>query len=148
MKRVINTKAGFSIVELMMGILASSIMALAVGSILYYAWLGWAQNSAAAEMQRDASISMRFIAREIHRSAIDDISAGATLTCTHTNGTYTFVQNGGTLEMQFDGQSVPLVRDILTKFNTTISNRAVIVELDLSTGSDISENKMTIFTRN
>jgi hypothetical protein len=136
-------------VELLLGMLAASIMALAVGSILYYAWVSWVQSNAAVEMQRDASLSMRIIAKEVRRTPVSGITDGTSLTCVNTGGSFTFLSNGNNLDMQFGGgQSVTLARNVLAYFNATVSNRAVVVELNLSTGSDTSENRMTIFTRN
>jgi Tfp pilus assembly protein PilW len=67
-------KKGFTIVELMMGMVASTIIAIAVGSMLYYGWLGWRQSMDAASMQRNAMLAMKTVENRIRNAKAADIS--------------------------------------------------------------------------
>lgn len=67
---------GFTIIETMIVILASSILALVVGTMLAAGYAGWRYNNNALTMNRDASLAMEVIAREIRNSGIDDIKIG------------------------------------------------------------------------
>lgn len=68
---------GFTLVELMVSMLAFAVMVLAVGSMLFYGWLGWRRNTESVSMQRDALIAMNVIAREIRNSSINEVSGDA-----------------------------------------------------------------------
>jgi len=72
-----KTKNGFTIVELLVSILAFSIMILAVGLLLIYGMLGWRKNTHSVNMQRDAVIAMEEISREIRNSNIAEIGYDA-----------------------------------------------------------------------
>ena len=151
MKRSRKTSRGFSIVELLMGMLASSILALAIGSVMVYVWTGWVRNSASVEMQRDSTLAMRTIAREIRRTPVQNIDDGVSLTCLNTNGTFVFTESGRNLIRQQGGSSIILARGILIpgSFDSKVNpDESVTVNMTLNTGADISKNTMTVYTRN
>ena len=137
-------------VELMLTMTAASIMAITIGSVLYFVWVSWRSNNESVEMQRDATLAMHAIVREIRRTPVDGITTGSSLVCVNTNGTYTFVQSGDNLDIQYEsGESFTLVRGIVSSFNTVSTNhRAVVVSLELNTQSDNSSIKNTIYSRN
>lgn len=146
-------KSGFGLVEMMVAALATSILALIVGSMLVFGWTGWKRYNDSVAMQRDSSLALRRIAKEIRRTPMANITVGSTLICINTNGTYRFsVNNSGDLNLRKNsGTDFPLVRGMVASlgFNTlSNSTRSVGVALNLSTGTDNSNNKMVIFTRN
>lgn len=145
-------KSGFGLVEMMVAALAASILALIVGSMLVSGWTGWKRYNDSVAMQRDSSLALRRIAKEIRRTPMANITVGSTLICINTNGTYKFsVNNSGDLNLENSGTDFPLVRGMVASlgFNTlSNSTRSVEVALNLSTGTDNSNNKMVIFTRN
>ena len=146
-------KGGFGMVEMMVAILATSILALTVGSMLVSGWTGWKRYNDSVAMQRDASLAMRRIAKEIRRTPTSGVTVGASsLICINTNGIYRFSENNGNLNLKVDsGADFPLVRGfvVASGFNSTAnSSRSVRITLNLSTGSDNSNNQMIIFTRN
>lgn len=102
-------------------------------------------------MQRDASLAMRVIAREIRQTPINNITGGNTLRCVNSGGTTTFSVSGGDLVHAVDGNTLMLlVRDWVSYFNTqkNTDGRSVTVMLNLDTGTDTSVIEETIFTRN
>lgn len=146
-----TSNRGFTIIELLVGMLAVGMLSLIIGSMLIFAWKSWHMNNNSVELQRDTSLAMRVIAREIRRTPIEKITVGSALTCINTNGTYTFSQSGGDLNLQVGSDPAwPLVRDYVSSFNTTKTNAlgVVSVTLNLSTGSDDSQNRMIIYSRN
>ncbi len=66
--------AGFTLVEILASMLASAVMALTAGSVLVYAYMGWARNRDAVKMQTDASLAMNVLSRDIRESAVSDIA--------------------------------------------------------------------------
>jgi prepilin-type N-terminal cleavage/methylation domain-containing protein len=145
-----DSRKGFSMVELLLAMTASSIMAITIGSVLYFVWVSWRSNNESVEMQRDATMAFRAIAREVRRTPAGGITTGNSLVCVNTNGTYSFVQNGNNLNIQYgNGETFTLVRGIVTGFSTEpANNRAVVVSLELNTPSDNSSIENTIYTRN
>jgi prepilin-type N-terminal cleavage/methylation domain-containing protein len=69
-----KSSQGFTVIELLMGMLASSILALTVGLVIYYGWQGWLRNVESVSMQRDAMIAMRVIEKKIRNAADGSIS--------------------------------------------------------------------------
>ena len=59
---------GFSLIELMVASMAMSILALTIGSMIYFSYKGWQQNLDAVELQRTGYLAMRTIASEIRHS--------------------------------------------------------------------------------
>lgn len=71
-----NAKLGFTLVELMMASLAFSMLALAVGSMLVFGWQGWKRSNDVVGMQRDATLAMMMISKEIRNATYDQIIDG------------------------------------------------------------------------
>ena len=123
---------GFTLVELMMAMLAMSVMLVATGSMLVFGWLGWRRNVESLNMQRDAVIAMKTIANEIRGSALSDIS-------------------GDSAGIYFDGSSV-MAADIAISSGVSlqafdppvIGSNMVEVVFTLSTSDNADQNTYTI----
>ena len=69
-----NTKdKGFTIIELMVSVVISSIIAITVGMMAYLFFLNWHNNNNAVELQRDATVVMDMLSRAIRPSRDADI---------------------------------------------------------------------------
>ena len=68
-----NKKSGFSLIEVMLAATAFGILAVAVGFTLYFGWLGWRINRESVAMQRNASLVMRMIEKEVQHSEPGDL---------------------------------------------------------------------------
>lgn len=75
------SNSGFTLVELMVAMLVAAILALAVGSMLVFGWMGWVRSNEIVASQRDASLAMLMIAKEIRNSSYGDITAGSGIVC-------------------------------------------------------------------
>ena len=99
MDRTKKSKLGFTLVELMMAMLAFSILSLAVGSMLVYGWQGWKRNNDLVAMQRDASLAMMMISKEIRNAQYDEITDGLGLSFSNgvsfSESGNSMVHNGG-----------------------------------------------------
>lgn len=147
-----HTKStGFTVIELMIGMLAMAVMALTVGSMLYFGWLGWRRSNEIVNMQRDASLALRVMAKEIRMSSIDDIIEGNPLVCENANGTATFTGSGGNLDVS-GSISMRLVRGWVGSFNTVKqtdgTNSWIEITLNLNTETDQNNNALKISPRN
>ncbi|VGO17545.1 hypothetical protein PDESU_06142 [Pontiella desulfatans] len=133
-------RSGFSLVEMMVAILASSILALTVGSILYFSWMAWMQHNDSVSMQRDVSLTMKLIADEVRETPIEDISVGGSLQGAHG----AFVVSGNDLVYK----GITVIDGWLTGFESTKTTTNVLVKVALSTGQDNSVFEATFFSRN
>ena len=79
---MINKKhSGFTLIELMISIIISSILALTAGIMIYYSYETWNKSKIAVELQRDATFAMDILSRNIRPSNHSDIqTSGSTIT--------------------------------------------------------------------
>ena len=68
---------GFTIIELMVSMLAFAILALATGSMLYFGWMGWKRNTESVSLQRDAMVAMRIVEHRLRNASLDASSVKA-----------------------------------------------------------------------
>ena len=69
-----RNSAGFTVVELMTGMLGMAIIALAVGSMLVFGWMGWRRTAESIQMQRNSMVALRILERRIRNASLDDIA--------------------------------------------------------------------------
>ena len=152
-----RSKSGFTLVELMVTAVAFSILALATGSMLVFGWQGWTRINASVDMQRDASLAMHVMAREVRKCSrtnnmVNVTSGNDVLGCVRPDGTaIDFTVSGGNLDMAVDGTfSMHLIRRRAVSLTTTkdTANRSVQLTLNLATGNDTSQIISTIYVRN
>lgn len=147
-----KNKSGFTLIELMMAALAFSILALATGSMLVFGWQGWKKMNDSVDMQRDASLAMYIIAREVRKSTIANITVGDTrLECISPNGEIIeFTVMDGNLTMAVDGTfAMHLVRGQATSLKSEkTTDRSVELTLNLMAGRDPCQIVSTIYARN
>ena len=133
MKR--NNKGGFTAVELMASMLATSIVGLTAGVILYYGYRGWSDNNLAIEVQRDATQVMDMLSRSIRGAAEPQITMEANgIRVATTDGEVAFLGDGGDLIYHYEVGGLPtqmtLVDDRLAMFNLSLTtDQGVAVEL-------------------
>ena len=72
MKR--RNTAGFTLVELMTGMVGMVIIALAVGSMLVFGWRAWRRTAESIQMQRNSMVALRILERRIRNASLDEIA--------------------------------------------------------------------------
>jgi Tfp pilus assembly protein PilW len=132
--------AGFTIMELMVGILAMAIIALAVGSMLVYGWNGWRRNMESIEMQRNAMVAMHVLEQRIRNAAMDDIGGFGSQTLTFTDD-----PNFSASEFS-EGSFVKL--EAFTADTNDLGGVEVDVTLSTVSGADENEYSITVYPRN
>ena len=70
---------GFTLVELMAGLLSAAVLALVFSAVLVYGYKGWFRLQTEAAMQSDADVAMRTMDR-IGRAASNATWSASTLT--------------------------------------------------------------------
>lgn len=134
-----TTSDGFTVVELLVGMLASSILALSVGAVLTYGWQAWTKNRESIAMQRNAMIAIRTIEHRVRNSVQGNVQA-TTDGLTFTNGVENFLFS----DINF-GSDI-----ILLSGECALSNGAASVSFTLQTGNGehTAEYNTIIYPRN
>lgn len=66
--------AGFTMVELLVALAATSILAITAGITLVYGYSGWCRNNAAVELQREATLAMYRLSRAVRGASAADVT--------------------------------------------------------------------------
>ena len=147
--RVNESKKGFTIVEVILSMLAFGIMALTVGTVMLSSWSNWRDFREAIAMQRDAMIAMKIMATEIRNSNINEISGDSDGLDFSVNGTRdnAFVFNKSDIAFS---SGVELNQWDRPDIFSSSSNNYVTVGFSLRTSGGAYQDRyeMTIHPRN
>ena len=66
-------KKGFTLIELMAGMLALSVVSLTIGLLLVYGWKGWRESNEEVRNQRDLTLAHEMISRQIRSTPMTNI---------------------------------------------------------------------------
>ncbi len=152
---------GFTVVEMLVSMLAFSILVLSIGLMLVYSWRGWRYSNESITMQRDASLAFKVITREIRGSSItnmtfsaDQIGFTAAGVRASTGAESIYRTEGGDLVHQGSSGDFVLLDGTASRFQSipSISNGLACVEVTLEyqteSGEDSGMQKFTVYTRN
>ena len=145
-----NDNSGFSLVELMVGMVSSAILALVFSAVLIYGSKGFWRLNREAEMQRDADVAMRTMDRIARAASNATWNVGtSTLTLSLTNGTtQTFSKPTGSSNLLWGTSTLIANRVGLFTNAVTPDGSTVAVDLSLVEGSETFDMKYSIFLRN
>lgn len=71
----LKEKTGFTVVELLIGIMAAAVLAITAGLLLVNIYQGWARGAAAVELEREAAVAIHTLELAV-RSASNTVSGG------------------------------------------------------------------------
>ena len=137
---------GFTIIELMVSMIAFSILALAVGSMLYYGWLGWRRNTDSVAMQRDAVVALRIVEHRIRNASLDGSSPLA-MGWSAAQLTFASDDNFSSSEVTLDA-GVVLVPGSFNIQPDGVGGIDVEFVLNTTSGADGNSYEMTVYPRN
>ncbi|MDZ8119288.1 PilW family protein [Pontiella agarivorans] len=149
----LKSRSGFTLIELMMAMLAGVVLAVTVFAMLISQHRALENNSQSLKMQRDASLALAMIGREIRQSRIEDIlidgvrftedpyAAGSRLdfdaAVTRTNPVSVYVSGN---QLLAETPAITLVEDWLTGFTVDFTEGpAVDVALRLDAGNRVGQ---------
>jgi hypothetical protein len=149
----IQYKNGLSLIELLVAIVASSIVILTVAMILIMAFRSWRINNAYVELRRDASLAVYLISRDIRESDVDDVMTatdGELELDDHPparNNGVTYEKVGDTLTRTGFGTIIPRgVQAFSNQYSG--ADDGVYVTLGLANDSVAITNRVFVNTRN
>jgi prepilin-type N-terminal cleavage/methylation domain-containing protein len=147
---------GFTMVELLVAMIAAPLLSLTIGTMLHYFQSGWKRHAGAVEFQRDATLAMNAIARAVRSAPAGAVSnsAGRLTILAGAGAGTTFYQRGADLVRSGDvngtAPDVVLVSGRLSTFaasNTTSGVRIAMTLHDGPSGED-ARIESVIRTRN
>lgn len=144
------SKTGFTLVEMLIGIVTASIVALTAGGMLVYTYRGVLRSSAMAELERDANIAVRTLDNTIRKASSSQtvVASTNTLRVVVSGQTNTFSVVGSNLLHYAAGgpaNGVELIKGRLAGFSASYSgtpSSEVFVTLKLY--DSISGARMTV----
>ena len=139
--------------ELMVGILAASILAITIGAMLYYSYSGLRKMRALAEMERDGSLAMRTMSRVIRGASSNNIRnvSSSSVIVSNVNGitAQSFTLSSGKLVYTGGmGGAMDLAQTDVAVFNCTpvSTNNQVRVVLTLTNTAYVTMSMTNIIT--
>lgn len=150
-----HSRAGFTLVELMVALMSAAVLCLTMGAMLWYLSTGMARMRGSMEMQRDLRASLDVVSRLVR--------VGTNMTFVATSGVFNVqsasraparvYRSGSRLWFDTDttrgGADVVLVSAGLTNFSITLgTNRDAIVSLAIAAGTDRVSNRVVVARRN
>ena len=158
MKTKTKSRKGFTLIELMVAIVASAIVVLAAGIVIVIGQTSWNQTWKKVNLQRDASYAMLRMSQSIKAatSAAADVN-GPVLnikikdpnTGTIKTITFSYVADTNNLQCQIGGQPQTIingeVKDLQFK---VVGNNTVTINLSLKKDDAQAHFKSTVMMRN
>lgn len=148
-----RARAGLTLVELLAALLAASVLALTMGSLLWYASLGWRRTSEAVNLQRDMRVSMDTLTRMTRHATNFAFSTGLVYTARYSGHSPASVYaSGGSL--YFDpntataGNTVTLSSGTVVRFSVAVATNMATVVLALQRTDTLISNRVVMYRRN
>lgn len=138
-----DSRSGFTIVELMMCIVISAILALTMGTMLYYIFVAWRNNSDQVEIQRDATFAMDMLSRNIRPASFSQISTPNSRTLNIGSKSFSWDGvSGSSLNYDPDtsasSDEIELIRDRVTslEFINNSPSKSITINMVLTQGRE------------
>ena len=147
------SKSGFTLVELLIAIVASAIIALTAGTMIFFFFKAWRVENAAVEVQRDGTVTTEFLARKLRAASLDNILISSQqIDILGTSGTNRFYVSEN--DFLFDpnpaaaGDEIVLVSGQLTSFTPAKNSQNISYQLVIDNGDEVTDIRSTIKPRN
>jgi type II secretory pathway pseudopilin PulG len=134
--KIRNNHSGYSLIELLAGVLAASVLALTAGTMVFHAYNGWNDNHTAVNLHRDARHAMDMLTRQSRdaHSADMTLATQSNLILQNSDGVTVgrFYQVDRNLIYDPpNGDEMTLIADGVGVFTATPSADTVVIQLQL-----------------
>lgn len=144
--------SGFTLVEMLVAMMAAAVLVLVMGSMLWYGFLGLKRTQNAVALQRDMRASMTALAQMTHSATGMSFAAGVYL-AQYSNRPPASVYSASS-NLFFDpnttaaGDAMQLAYGTLRTFNVTVVTNLATVVLALGDTRETVSNRVVLFRRN
>lgn len=150
-------RAGFTVVELLASVVTAAVLAVAMGSILYFSYSALSKNTERITLQRDATFAFDMIARTAQGASPGEITLASGSVTFQTNTFRNkrvrfFNNNTGDLvydpDMAVGGNEQVVVNDRLSSFGVTMTGSRLIIQMVVSYSSENLTYSNSVTMRN
>ncbi len=146
-------RAGFTLLELLAGIVAAAVLALTAGSMLWYGYRGWQRVGDSIGMQRDMRAAMDVMCRAIRAGTNMTFSPGLVFTVQYSGLPASSVYAASNSlyyvpDAASAGSQMRLVNGTLRQFGVDISADTATLTLVLQANQETLSNRVTLTRRN
>ncbi len=150
-------RAGFSVVELLATIVTAAVLAVAMGSVLYFSFAALGRNNERITLQRDATFAFDMISRTAQGASPSEITLATKSITFGTNMFRTkrvrfFDNNTGDLvydpDIAVGGNEQVVINDRLTSFGVTMDGSRLIIRMVVSYSSENLTYSNSVTMRN
>lgn len=147
--RLRNRKSGFSLVEMLVALVAAAVLVLTMGSMLWYGFLGLSRTRQAVALQRDMRASMVALAQITHSATGMSFSTSGVYVAWYSNSQASVSAVSNNLFLTAAGGGVQqLAYGTLKTFSVAVATNAATVSLALGNARDTISNQVFLFRRN
>ncbi len=148
-----NAKSGISIIEMLMAMLSSAILALTVGIMLVTSYKAWRDNNRYIALQEEASLAATVAEKWVHDAAYWQVNASNNMIAiTISNVTKRIYRNANNLiydpNISTSGNELLIATNHVSSFLTRQASAGVYMDLWLKDGAINSELHTFINFRN
>ncbi len=146
-------QSGFSLVELLVAVLAATVLVLAAGAMIWHSQVALHRLTDVVDVHRDMRASMDVLARMTRPGTNFTFTTGLVYTVTYTNRAPARVYASGSnlfydVNTAVAGPDVQLVYGTLKQFNVVLLTNQALVTLVLESPLDRMSNRVTLLRRN
>jgi prepilin-type N-terminal cleavage/methylation domain-containing protein len=144
-----RAQAGFTLVEMLVAVVAAAVLVMTMGSMLWYGFLGLNRTKQSVALQRDMRASMVALAQITHSATGLSFSTSGVYTAWYSNAQASVSAVTNSLFLTGVGGGVQqLAYGTLQTFTGTVSNNVATVALALGDAGDTISNQVVLFKRN
>lgn len=153
-RRTSGARAGFTVVELMVGLISAAVLALVMGAVLYASTSSYATSMDTVRGHHDVSVAVRALRNALRHATADAVDVdGNTVSIVGPGGNvqvFTYDPQSGSLLLDpgTGGDTVVLVADVVTTFGVTINGNAAVLQLGVSGRETDMDVSSTVAFRN
>jgi len=146
-------RRGFTLVELLVTLLASAILALTAGAMLWYGTLGWRRTRDAVNLQRDMAATLDVMTRSVRAGTNLAFATGAVFTARFADRPTARVYASGSdlvyrPNVSDAGNEMTLVQGTLRQFAVAVASNGATVMVVLAGGGEELSNRVSLVRRN
>ena len=148
-----RSMAGFSLLEMLAGIIAAAVLALTAGSMIWYGYRGWQGLGDSVGLQRDTRAALDVMARAVRTCTNMTFSTGLVFKVDYSGlPTAQIYAASNSLYYQPDatvaGTQMKLVNGTLKQFAVSFVTNTATVTLVLQANRETVSNRVVLTRRN